>query len=300
MGAQLDMESAAPLNASVFFSDSLALVKPRITLLAIITTVVGMVLAPVPISLSKAIFTIVGVSLLVGGASALNMFLERDVDYLMERTRDRPLPGKRLTPEYGLGLGSLLIGISIPLLILYVNPLTGWVGFISLATYVLIYTPLKKRSSLSLWVGAIPGAAPPLLGWTAATASLALPAWVLFGIIFFWQIPHFLAIGTFRREEYARAGFKIFPLKQKPATVKWQMLIFTLVMFPMSLALVPLGYGGRLYFGTALTLNILFFGAALGGLIGKDEEKWGKRIFFVSLIYLTVLFLLMFLDGGSK
>lgn len=294
------MEHASSLNVSGFVSDSLSLVKPRITLLAMITTVAGMYLAPVPISLSKAILTMIGVSLLVGGAGALNMFLERDVDFLMERTRNRPLPGRRLSPDYGLGLGSLLIGISIPLLIIYVNPLTGWMGFLSLATYVLIYTPLKKRTSLSLWVGAIPGAAPPLLGWTAATDSLSLPAWILFGIIFLWQIPHFLAIGTFRREEYAKAGFKIFPLKQRPETIKIQMVLFSLLLIPVSLALVFLGYAGKIYLGVALFLNLLFFGVVLTGLTKCDEALWGKRVFFVSLIYLTFLFATLFVDGGAS
>ena len=288
------------LSGPNYLADSLVLLKPRITLLALITTAAGIFIAPVRPSLIQTLFTLVGVTLLVGGANALNMFLERDIDYLMERTRERPLPDKRLTPEYGLGLGSVLIGIAIPLLIYGVNPLTGWVGFLSLGTYVLVYTPLKKRTSLSLWVGAIPGAAPPLLGWTAATGGLALPGWILFGIIFFWQIPHFLAIGTFRREEYQRAGFKIFPQKQRPVTIKFQMILTTLILIPTSLALIPLGYAGKIYFWTAIVLNSYFLGSVFWGIRKKEERKWGKQVFLASLIYLTVIFLVLFIDGGTQ
>jgi protoheme IX farnesyltransferase len=181
-----------------------------------------------------------------------------------------------------------------------VNPLTGGVGFLSLATYVLIYTPLKRRTTWSLWVGAIPGAAPPLLGWTAATGQLAWPAWILFGIIFFWQIPHFLAIGTFRREEYAAAGFKIFPQKAQPKTIKLQMVLFSLVTIPVSLALYWVGYAGTLYLWTAVSLNILYLIVVLWGVLGSGERVWGRRVFLTSLIYLTGLFAVMFLDGGPQ
>lgn len=281
------------------FSDSIALTKPRITLLALVTTIVGMLIAPIRPDARHACFALLGVTLLVAGANALNMFLERDIDHRMDRTRHRPLPDKRLTPEYGLGLGSLLIGLAIPMLYFCVNPLTGGVGFLSLVTYLLIYTPLKKRTSWSLWVGAIPGAAPPVLGWTAATGSLAAPTWILFGIIFFWQIPHFLAIGTFRRDEYAAAGFKIFPQKAQPKTIKLQMVLFSWVMVPVSLSLYFIGYAGALYLWTALLLNAAFIAAVLWG-IGPGSPAWGKRVFVTSLIYLTALFIVIFLDGGPR
>jgi protoheme IX farnesyltransferase len=258
-----------------------------------------MTIAPVHPDLGRAIFALIGITLLVAGANALNMFLERDIDHRMDRTRFRPLPDKRLTPEYGLGLGSLLIGLAIPMLYFCVNPLTGGVGFLSLVTYLLIYTPLKQRTSWSLWIGAIPGAAPPLLGWTAAMRELALPAWILFGIIFFWQIPHFLAIGTFRREEYAAAGFKIFPQKAQPKTIKLQMVLFSLVLVPISLSLYFIGYAGDLYLWTAILLNSVFVTMVLWG-IRSGGNAWGKRVFISSLIYLTILFVVIFMDGGAQ
>lgn len=283
-----------------FLSDSLSLTKPRITVLALVTTAVGIKIAPVSISLIKIIFTFIGVTLLVGGASALNMFLERDIDLKMDRTAGRPLPGKRLSPEYGIGLGCVLIGIAIPLLIFFVNALTAWVGFFSLITYVLVYTPLKKRTSFSLWVGAIPGAAPPLLGWTAATASLSLPGWLLFGIIFLWQIPHFLAIGTFRRQDYQNAGFKIFPLKQKPKAIKAQMVLYTLILIPLSLSLVWIGFAGEIYLAAAILLNAMFVLTVLWGIHKHDEVQWGRRVFMASLVYLTFIFAVLFVDGGPQ
>jgi len=294
------MTEASTLHSSHFFSDSLILVKPRISLLALITAAAGMWISPLSISGTTLILALVGILMLVAGANALNMFLERDVDSLMDRTRNRPLPGKRLSPEYGLGLGAVLIGFAIPLLVYGVNPLTGLVGFLSLSAYVLVYTPLKQKTSLSLWVGAIPGAAPPLLGWTAATDSIGYPGLVLFGIIFFWQIPHFLAIGTFRREEYAAAGFKIFPLKQKPAFIRIQMVLYSLFLIPLSLILYPLGYAGKIYLVVAIILNLLFLGSVLWGIRDKKEEIWGRRVFRASLIYLTTLFMVLFFNGGPQ
>ncbi len=283
-----------------FLNDSLVLVKPRITLLALITAVAGMKMAPGDISLSVLIFTLVGITLLVAGASSLNMFLERDIDVLMERTRHRPLPDKRLTPEYGLGLGSVLTGLAIPTLFYGVNTLTGWIGCGAMAAYVLVYTPLKKHSWISLWVGAIPGAAPPLLGWSAVSGSLALPAYILFAIMFLWQIPHFLAIGTFRKEEYWRAGFKIFPVEASENWIKVQTVLLTCMLLPLSLWLYYAGFAGRLYLATAWVLGVGFLGITLYGIRKHPENQWGKRVFLGSLVYLTVLFCVIFLDGGPQ
>jgi heme o synthase len=278
--------------------DAIALIKPRITSLAIVTTAVGMYLAPEVISLKLIVLTLLGVTLLVSGASALNMFLERETDLLMERTKDRPLPQGRLTPEFGLGFGSLLVGIAIPLLFIYVNPLTGWLGIFSLLCYVMVYTHLKKVHWLALLVGAIPGAAPPLLGWTAATGKIGLPGLVLFGIIYLWQVPHFLAIGLFHKEEYAKAGLKIFPLNQNHQTIKWQMILFSIPLIPVSWMLYSLHFAGKLYLAVALGFGLLFLVYVLWGLIAKDEKKWGKQVFAISLLYLTSLFVVLFADGG--
>ncbi len=288
------------LAISSRLADVLTLLKPRITALTLITTGAGIHLAPNSVSLPRIVLTLIGTALLVGGANALNMFLERDTDLLMTRTQDRPLPGKRLSPDFVLGLGSLLIGIAVPLLSYFVNPLTGALGVLSLASYVLFYTPLKRRSSLALLVGAVPGAMPPLLGWTAATDSVGLPGLILFAIIFLWQIPHFLAIGIFRREEYRRAGIKIMTLEKEMGEIKWQIILYTAALIPVSLCLALTRYVGRLYLATALFLGLGFLGYALLGLKKIDPEPWAKRLFLFSLVYLTGLFVVLFIDGGLK
>ncbi|MFO1463857.1 MAG: heme o synthase [bacterium] len=281
-----------------FLADVVTLVKPRITLLTLITAGAGIHIAPGSAPWRLLILALAGIALLVGGANALNMFLERDTDLLMKRTQNRPLPGKRLSPEFVLGFGSVLIGISIPLLTYYVNPLTGALGALSLASYVLFYTPLKRKSSLALWVGAIPGAMPPLLGWTSVTGSIALAPLVLFAMIFFWQIPHFLAIGLFRKDEYARAGIRVYTLEAEERAVLWQIVMNTLALVAVSLLLIPLRAAGELYLATALSLGGAFLGYAILGFREGLTDTWAKRLFFLSLLYLTGLFSVLFLDGG--
>lgn len=240
------MKTDAAISVSRW-ADVVTLVKPRITLLTLITAAAGIYIAPGAMSFDKLLITLLATACLVGGANALNMFLERDVDLLMTRTQDRPLPGGRLSPDFVMGFGAVLIGIAIPLFSFFVNPLTGALGVLSLASYVLFYTPLKRKSSLALWVGAVPGAMPPLLGWTAATNGVGWPGLILFGIIFFWQIPHFLAIGIFRKDEYARAGFKILTLQKPTREILWNMVIYAAVLIPLSISLVPLGFAGYWY-----------------------------------------------------
>lgn len=279
--------------------DTITLVKPRITLLTLITAAAGIHLAPGRAEPGLIVVALLGIALLVGGANALNMFLERDSDLLMSRTRDRPLPGKRLSPEYVLGFGSILIGLSIPILTYAVNPLTGALGALSLVSYVLFYTPMKRKSSLALWVGAVPGAMPPLLGWTSVTGKIGLPALVLFGIIFFWQIPHFLAIGIFRKEEYSRAGIKVYTLEAEPRQIQWQIMIYTAALVAVSYALIPLKAAGNLYLLTAIALGALFLGYAALGFKREDLVEWSRRLFLISLLYLTLLFSVLFVDGRA-
>lgn len=289
-------DQVQPSNNNV--ADIITLVKPRITLLTIITAAAGIHLAPGDPDWRRIVISCIGIALLVGGANALNMFLERDTDLLMKRTQNRPLPGKRLSPDFVLGFGSLLIGVSIPLLTYFVNPLTGALGALSLASYVLFYTPLKRKSYTALWVGAVPGAMPPLLGWTAVTGSIGLPALILFAIIFFWQIPHFLAIGLFRKEEYARAGIRIYTLESGEREILFQIVMNTVALFAVSLALIPLHVTGMAYTVSALILGGGFLAYALLGFRRGLSESWARRLFVISLIYLTVLFTVIFFDGG--
>ncbi|HSQ66861.1 MAG TPA: heme o synthase, partial [Polyangiaceae bacterium] len=191
--------------------DVVALSKPRITLMVMLTALGGAWLAPVRVEGGAMVWLVLGTALVVGGANALNMLLERDTDGLMERTRNRPLPAGRLSPRTVLWFGLIASGSSIPILGFGVNATTATLALLANLLYVLAYTPLKRRSHLALLVGAVPGALPPLMGWTAATASVDAGGLVLFAILYFWQLPHFMAIALFRKDEYERARLVVMP-----------------------------------------------------------------------------------------
>ncbi|MSP59959.1 MAG: protoheme IX farnesyltransferase [Myxococcales bacterium] len=280
---------AATATAPSTLRDLITLTKPRITLLVLITTAGGMWLAGRP-SMVRVILTLLGTALVVAGANTLNMYLERDIDGRMARTRDRPLPTRRLRPEVALAMGLALGAVAVPLLTLGVNRLTGLLAAISLILYVLVYTPLKQRSPIALLVGAIPGAMPPLMGWTATTGALEAPGLILFGILFFWQLPHFLAITLFRTDDYARAGFKILAAERGARVAKIHVVIYLAVLVPVSLLLVPVGVARTPYLVAAPVLGAALFAWGLLGLRKSAGEQWARRMFIGSLIYLTLLF----------
>src|SRR5688572_25744505 len=184
--------------------DLVSLTKPRITLLVVITTAGGLWLAPGALSPWTVAVTLLATAIVVASANALNCWMERDSDRLMARTRNRPLPAGRLDARVALVFGVALGVASVPLFTFLVNPLTGLLAAIALVSYVWVYTPLKQKSWTALLVGAVPGALPPLMGWTAATGKLELPGLVLFAVLFVWQIPHFIAIALFRQDDYER------------------------------------------------------------------------------------------------
>ena len=188
--------------------DIIALIKPRITLMVVATGAVGLYLAPSAPAPQTKLGLLVGMTLLVGGANALNMYLERDIDGRAERTKDRPLPAGRLSPKLALGLSLTLGMLALLWLGLLVNTLTAVLGLLAFVSYTAFYTPMKQYSPGALVVGAVPGAMPPLMGWTAATSQLDLAGLTLFAIMFLWQLPHFIAIAIFRNDDYRRAGFK--------------------------------------------------------------------------------------------
>ena len=197
------MKTATQTAQTIAFRDLVALGKPRVTRMVLITTAAGIWLAPTPLRTARAVVTLIGVMLVVAAANALNMYMERDVDALMSRTRNRPLPAGRLAPEIALGFGIFCAVIGLPFVRLGANPLTAALSMASLVLYVGAYTPLKRVSPWSLVVGAVPGAIPALLGWTASTGHIDAPGLAIFGVLFVWQIPHFIAISMFRADEYA-------------------------------------------------------------------------------------------------
>jgi protoheme IX farnesyltransferase len=284
------------LGSSIYTStasDLITLVKPRITALVVATTAAGLWMAPVALQPPRILWTLVGTVLLVGAANALNMYLERDVDALMRRTRNRPLPARRLAPEVALWFGISLATVSIVILTLGVNPLTALLGVIAFISYVLFYTPLKQKSHVALLVGAVPGAMPPLMGWTAATYSIDLPSLVLFFILFLWQIPHFLAIALFHKEEYERAGIKILPLEKGERAAKHWIVRYLVGLVAVSLYPVWLRMAGEIYFWTALLLGAIFFLWGCYGLRAAAGRRWAISFFLFSIFYLPAILLVL-------
>lgn len=278
--------------------DYVALTKPRLSSLVWVTTAGGMWLAQGNIPMWRLVVTLLATVGIVGAANALNCYLERDRDRLMARTASRPLPQGRMEPDAALKFGGLLAIFSIPLMAWSANLLTAVLALAAFVSYVFWYTPMKAKSSWAMWVGAIPGALPPLMGWTSVTGRMDLPGWVLFGILFFWQLPHFLAIALFRKEEYRRAGLLSVPLVSGDAVARFQAAVLSLVLIPLSVALVPLGVAGMAYGLTALMLGLAFFGMALWGVWTQGDTKWARRFFGMSLFYLCSLFVALALDVG--
>jgi protoheme IX farnesyltransferase len=276
--------------------DFVALAKPRITMMVLTTTAGGLFLAPAAVTLRTLVCTLVGMTLIVGGANALNMYIERDIDGHMARTRNRPLPAGRLAPKQALVFGVGLSIAAVPLLAFGVNALTALLAVLSNVIYVLAYTPLKQRSHLALEVGAIPGAMPPLLGWTAATNRVDGPAIVLFAILFFWQLPHFHAIALFRREDYARAGLQVLPNVRGDDVTKHAIVRYLAILLAVSLLLFPLGVAHRVYLFTALVLGGAFFGWGCWGLRPSSGRRWARSLFGVSILYLVILFTMLMVD----
>ncbi|HEU4391730.1 MAG TPA: heme o synthase [Blastocatellia bacterium] len=275
----------------------LELTKPRITFLVVLTAVAGYCIGQSSrVDYVGLINLVIGVTLLSAGASVLNQYLERGLDGLMLRTKDRPLPANRLAAREALVLGLALSMVASAYMALLINPLTAALGIATIVSYLFIYTPLKTRTSLSTALGALPGAAPPLIGWTAARGSVTVEAWVLFAILFLWQFPHFLAIAWMYREDYARAGIKMLPVVDPEGRVTGQQIVsYTLMLIPVSLMPPMLGIGGTVYTAGAILLGLgfLWFGVRAA----KLKTKWqARRLLLASVLYLPAVFGLMVLN----
>jgi heme o synthase len=242
---------------------------------------------------------LIGSGLAVASANAFNMVAEREGDRSMARTRDRPVAAGRLSvvasTSFAAGLGVL----SMIVLGLGTNWLTAGLAAFALLSYWLIYTPLKRVTPLALVIGAVPGAVPPVLGWTAVTGSLDLPGAVLFGILLVWQMPHFLAISIFRKEEYANAGIRVVPVVRGETVAKVQAIVWAALLIPVSLALTPLGVTSEVYMVIAGAAGLVYLGFAIKGLMTHEhaaELRWARQLFGVSLVYLPVVTLALVID----
>jgi len=271
-------------------ADFVMLTKPRLNLLVLITTLAGLYLAsPSGVDVSLLLNTLIGTALVAGGAAALNQVWERRTDALMRRTRTRPLPGGRLGVADGTWFGVLLAVSGLAQLALGVNVTAAAVAGATLISYVLVYTPLKPLTSLATLVGAIPGALPPVIGWTAATGRISLPALVLFGIVFFWQMPHFLAIAWLFRDDYANAGIPLLPVEEPDGRrTGQQALIYTAALWPVSLLPAVVGLAGIPYAIVATALGLLFVWLALR--FARERSMSNARVLFLfSIAYLPIL-----------
>jgi heme o synthase len=279
-------------------ADFLALCKPRVVAMVLVTTAVGYYLGvtSAPLDYVRLLSTLVGTAIAAGGTLALNEYLERDRDALMHRTRERPLPGGRLAPLDALVFGALLTGAGVVYLALAVDLLPALITAFTTITYLFAYTPLKARTPLCSIVGAVPGALPPLTGWAAARGSLGIEASVLFAIMFLWQIPHSLAIACLYREDYARAGIRLLPFVEPDGSSTGRhVLSNSLALLLVALMPTMIGLAGAVYFCVALILGIGLVVAA-ARIARTPSLEDARRLLFASLIYLPLLLVTMAAD----
>jgi len=271
-------------------ADYVTLAKPRLNLLVLLTTAAGLYLAsPDGVALPVLLHTLMGTALVAGGAAALNQVWERDTDALMRRTRTRPIASGRLRVSEGLLFGVGLSAAGLIELAMWVNLISSGMAALTLGSYVLAYTPLKRRTSLATLIGAVPGALPPVIGWVAATGSLTLPALILFGIAFFWQMPHFLAIAWLYRDEYAAAGIPLLPvLEPDGRRTGRQALLYSAALWPVSLMPPLVGLAGGFYLVVATVLGLTLIGLSVS--FARDRSTLAaRRLFLFSITYLPLL-----------
>lgn len=276
-------------------SDLYELTKPRMNMLVVITTMVGAYMASRDgINWLIILNVCIGTALTASSAGVLNQFLERGFDALMLRTRNRPLPAGRINlleaVLFGVGVG--LAGLIY--LAVFVNALTFFIGAITLLSYLLIYTPMKRVSSLNTLVGGIPGALPAVMGFTAVQNRLSVDAWLIFFIMFIWQMPHFLAIATLYKDDYARGGFKMLPGVDAKLSGQ-QMLLYTMALIPVSIAPCLLRMSGLVYFFAAIIMGVAFLYYAIP-VARNGQRTDARRLFFASIIYLPILFSILMID----
>ena len=270
------------------------LTKPRIAFMLVLTAAAGFYLGSSE-GFNFALFTnsMIGIALLAFGVATLNQYIERKTDALMDRTARRPLPSNRLAPNEALVFGIVQCAVAELYLLFLVNGLTALLGLIVIVGYVLLYTPLKTRTSASTAIGALPGAMPPLMGWTSAADSINLGAWTLFALLFLWQFPHFLAIASMYKEQYAKAGIKMLPTLEKDGKITArQIVMFSILLVPVSLAPFFIGMSGIYYLIGASVLGIWFLWTSIEAARAKTVEK-SRKLLLVSVLYLPIIFALM-------
>ena len=273
------------------------LTKPRIAFMLVLTSAAAFYAGTVgPFDYALFANAMVGIAILAFGVATLNQYIERSTDALMERTKTRPLPSYRLAPIEALVFGIVQCIVAEVYLFFLVNPLTAGLGLVVIVGYVLLYTPLKTRTSASTAIGAIPGAMPPLMGWTAAADEITLGAWALFGLLFLWQFPHFLAIAWMYREDYAKAKILMLPVVEPEGRITArQIVLFAIMLVPVSLAPFFLGFAGLVYLIGATVLGVWFLAESIRTARAKTIPQ-ARRLLMVSVVYLPLIFGLLVLD----
>lgn len=309
MDKQLSIDAAAVAEAQdaqavvrkATWKDFVHLAKPGILFSNIITAFGGYWVAwgnsGDTFDLQLLIFAMLGTLLVMASGCVLNNYLDRDQDTKMTRTRKRALPTGILDPRVVFWYGIVLGAAGLSVLCLLVNPLSALLGVVGLLVYVLIYTAwLKRTSPLSTTIGAISGSMPPVIGYCAVTNEVDMGAWILFGILFFWQPPHFWALGMRRKEEYRAAGFPLLPVVHGNEVTKMHMIRFLVMLVPVSLLLYAYGYVGEIYLIAAIALGLAWTFIGLAGFRTKDDDNWAKKMFVFSINYLPILFIVMIID----
>jgi len=281
------------------WKDYLSLTKPRIGFMVLISTSMGYFLGAGTIEpLPRFLFALLGTFLTVAGSAVLNNFVERELDKRMQRTANRPLPAGRITPASALSFGTTLVLSGTAILVGQVNLLTGFLALLSAFLYVLVYTPLKRITWLNTMIGAIPGALPPVGGWAAATGEISIEAWALFLILFVWQHPHFYSIAWLYKEDYKAGGCQMLPsVDPDGGRTARHVMVFSLLLIPVSLLPVAAGMSGMVYGAGAVLLSLYMLRAGQRFVSTLDDVS-ARGLLRASLIYLPVIFLLVIADSG--
>jgi protoheme IX farnesyltransferase len=280
--------------------DYIALMKPRVMSLVVFTGLAGMLVAPGHLHWLLASVAVLCIAVAAGASGAINMWYDRDIDAVMERTRGRPLPLGRIAPEEALTFGVVLAAGAVFMMGIAVNWVAAALLAVTVLFYVFVYTMwLKRRTPQNIVIGGASGAFPPMIGWAAVTGSVSLESIVLFALIFMWTPPHFWALSLYRCGDYAAAGVPMLPVVAGKAETKRQMLIYTVLLVPVALAPTLLGFAGWIYGGAALILGSLFVAAAIA-VLRDDTDRSAKRMFGFSIFYLFALFALLMADGAIR
>ena len=292
---------AAWATRRVAVADYIELTKPNITSLILFSTLVGFYLGSQQgIQILLLVHTLIGTALVASGTAALNQYWEREADSKMWRTRNRPLPMGRIAPRKALAFGIGLAVVGTGYLWWQVNFLSATLAALTLLSYLFLYTPLKTRTPLCTLVGSFPGAIPPLIGWAAAQGSLSMVAWVLYGILFLWQFPHFFSIAWLYRDDYERAGIAMLPVVEPDCeSTARQIVIYAAALLPVSLIPTWLGVTGSIYLGGAFVLGIAFLYFAARTALAKTKLE-ARRLLQASVIYLPLVYGLMLIDKTSR